>query len=261
MKAFKKVVRPCSVMEWSRVGHETPAKVFCTIELREGGELSITGVVGPTSNGDARGSCGQINETLQKAVDAGKVESYADGWDQDKLAQLLGIWDRWHLNHMSAADHAMRRDGWLAQREEAVWVHKYTLSREAMKQKTDAEDAAKKALKKGETFGYTPEQLEAVNRPYSTQRITETATPPATPDHYSPADRYLPGGGKVAEGPERKTMGWLRPDEHPRGLLGKKHPETGNGYGSAWYREDVPEDVLQWLADLPAADVRHPWGS
>lgn len=261
MSTFKKVIRPCSVMEWSRTGQETPARVFCTVELRAGGELSITGVVGPTSNGDARGSCGQIDSTLRQMITDGKVESYAEGWDAEMLAKLLDIWDAWHLNHMRAYTAEMKRDGWDKLAAKEAWVHKYTLSAEALRQCRDAKAAAEKALKKGETFCYTAEQLEAVNRPYSVQRITDTSAPPTTPEHYSPAERYLPGGGKVVEGAERKTMGWLRPDEHPDGLLGRKHPETDKGYGSAWYKFDVPADVLDWLRGLPAADVRHPWGS
>ncbi len=33
-------------------------------------------------------------------------------------------------------------------------------------------------------------------------------------------------------------------------------PETGEGYGAAWYKSDVPNDVIEWLAKLPASD-RH----
>lgn len=51
MKDFTKVVR---------VGRGSNGQVFVTIKY-EDGELSLTGVEGPNSNGDCKGSCGQIN--------------------------------------------------------------------------------------------------------------------------------------------------------------------------------------------------------
>ena len=36
------------------------------------------------------------------------------------------------------------------------------------------------------------------------------------------------------------------------------NPE-GERYGSKWWREDVPEDVLVWLAALPDADRKPAW--
>lgn len=50
---------------------------------------------------------------------------------------------------------------------------------------------------------------------------------------------------------EQKTAGWVLPEEHPEGLLTKACGECGYRYGSAWLYEEVPEDVLQQLYDLP----------
>lgn len=36
-------------------------------------------------------------------------------------------------------------------------------------------------------------------------------------------------------------------------------PETGYKYGSAWLREEVPEDALEFLASLPETDVKPAW--
>lgn len=44
---------------------------------------------------------------------------------------------------------------------------------------------------------------------------------------------------------------WVPPDEHIEGLLGRKCVACGYKYGTAWLHEDVPEDVLRWLRDLP----------
>lgn len=37
------------------------------------------------------------------------------------------------------------------------------------------------------------------------------------------------------------------------------NPDNGYKYGSAWLREEVPADVLQFLADLPATDKTPAW--
>lgn len=42
-------------------------------------------------------------------------------------------------------------------------------------------------------------------------------------------------------------LGWVRPDEHPDGLLGKPCRVCGYKYGTGWQYEDVPEVVLDWL--------------
>jgi hypothetical protein len=66
-------------------------------------------------------------------------------------------------------------------------------------------------------------------------------------DPNKPADTY----GLHFEGQTHASwnlLGWIRPDEHPDGLLAKPHPECGYRYGSAWLYEPLPGDVL--------ADVR-----
>lgn len=67
--------------------------VYVTIRFSEDGRLSITGVVRPTTSGDAD-SCGQITDTLLD-----QNFRNADGIDCIRLAE---IWDRWHLNDMVA---------------------------------------------------------------------------------------------------------------------------------------------------------------
>jgi hypothetical protein len=51
---------------------------------------------------------------------------------------------------------------------------------------------------------------------------------------------------------------WVDRAEHPEGLLSVPCPTCHYKYGSAWLREDVPEDVLTFLEGIPATD-RCPW--
>lgn len=50
-------------------------------------------------------------------------------------------------------------------------------------------------------------------------------------------------------------LGWVRPDEHPDGLLTRPCPTCGYRYGTAWLHEDVPADVLDWLRRFPLVEA------
>lgn len=163
MKDFTKVVR---------VGRGSNGHVFVTIKYKDG-ELSLTGVEGPKSNGDCKGSCGQINMSPSWGITA-----YAPGFSVEIEKQLRDVWGAWHLNHMRAGSPAQR----------AVAA---TLP-------------------------------ESMRRDYKAmkQALREAGVDP------DPA--YLHKGKPYA-------------------------------YGSAWLRDDVPEDVLLWLQSLPATDIMPAW--
>lgn len=76
--------------------------IFCKIEYQDG-RLSLSGVEGPTHDGNCRGSCGQIVMHLR-----GCEESVvpATGWDTATLKQFFSVWDRWHLNDLTAGSPA-----------------------------------------------------------------------------------------------------------------------------------------------------------
>jgi hypothetical protein len=58
---------------------------------------------------------------------------------------------------------------------------------------------------------------------------------------------------------EKKLAGWTYPNQHPEGLLCKPCPVCGYKYGSAWLFEEVPSDVLAWLAALPDTRIIPAW--
>lgn len=77
------------------------------------GRLSITGVVGPRSNGDAYGSCGQISDTIREAINAGEFKpNDAQGWTVPDVLSFLDLWDRYHLNDMRPECEHQRAAGW-----------------------------------------------------------------------------------------------------------------------------------------------------
>lgn len=259
MEPFLKIVRPGLVPVWSQSGSRR-ASLFVTIKFNEKGELSITAVEGPLSNGDALGSCGQ--------ADGLDVKEFAPGWDSAMVERLGAIWHEWHLNRMRPYDTAMKADGWRELAARPMLGYRFSLTSSAWEARRAAEKSALDALREGEPFEPSPAEFRAASREMSYWHWIAEGEP-------EPAPRVCPYDGAVYERerditghnkggvkpPERKTLGWLQKHEHPEGLLSKVHPVSGNGYGRAWYGEDVPADVLQWLRDLPDADKAHPWGA
>ncbi|MCR4331052.1 MAG: hypothetical protein NUV49_04215 [Patescibacteria group bacterium] len=62
--------------------------------------------------------------------------------------------------------------------------------------------------------------------------------------------------GVIANRDERGVLAiWVRKSEHPEGLLCEPCPVCGYKYGSAWLKEEVPEDVLSFLVSLPDSGI------
>lgn len=93
-QSFTKVVQPGVALGEGRL--------FVTIRW-DGTRLSFTGVAGPMSNGDCRGSCGQVHRLLDDTL------SCVDEWTPTTVRVLRGLWDRWHLNDMRAGCVHQRR--------------------------------------------------------------------------------------------------------------------------------------------------------
>lgn len=90
MDNFTKVVR---------IGLGPDGNVFAKITFKDG-NLSITGVEGPRSDGDCIGSCGQI------IMHDWCIKQYAPGWDVETERRFREVWEQWHLNDMTAGSPA-----------------------------------------------------------------------------------------------------------------------------------------------------------
>ena len=82
---MKKIINPCMCKTY-----EGKARGFVKIEY-DGGRLSLCGVIGPMSNGDARGSSGQCVDEIRNGTPV-------KGWTREMLNKLCDIWDEWHLH-------------------------------------------------------------------------------------------------------------------------------------------------------------------
>lgn len=237
---MRKIVNPCVCSTYYG-----DAKAYAKIEYADG-RLSICGVVGPKRNGDCTGSAGQCVDEIR----GGKP---GEDWSEEMLQKFCDIWDEWHLNDMRAYCHHMKELGWVEQLQEKVKITKWDVTREVRDKARDAEKRAIQCLKNGETFVPTPEETMYANVGHGVTTYNDEL--PEHPEFYEFKERDCLGHPNV----EYKTRGWIRHTEHELGFLGKKCPVCGYGYGSAWIKEDVPQEVIDWLFALPDARTKPAW--
>lgn len=232
----------------------------------DNGKLSITGVIGPKSNGDADGGCGQIsmefehrnpahNDKRYSHLITPKEITFAPGWTADKWLDLLDIWETWHLNDMQAGCEHQTGPEWDTRRE--LSIYHFRLAPTVEDQIRDAKQRAKACITSGQTFTPTPEETRLANLP---DQITyTTAELPATlaRDYIANGPRY--DKDHYNKPVETKTAGWVRQDEHPEGLLCKPCPVCGYKYGTEWRMKALPDSVAQFIQSLPDTDKTPAW--
>lgn len=219
---------------------------FCKIEFSKG-KLSISGVIGPRSNGNCKGSCGQCVDEIREGTPA-------EGWTKEMVNRFCDLWEKWHLNDMRPYCPHQKELGWDKLAGKRVTLYNYRLNRMAFDKKKAAENAALDALRQGETFSPTEEQVLFATIPYSVKLPEEISGENAL--YYEPKKPLFPGDERATE---VKTLGWLKPDEHPDGILCKPCPVCGYKYGTSWLKEEVPSDVIDWLFALLDTTVRPAW--
>lgn len=223
--------------------------VFARIEFNEG-RLSVSGVVGPLSNGNARGSCGQIIMSFKEYDGRGYCSladiTLAPNWTPDLLKAFFDIWDRWHLNDMRANCEHQKGAEWDTSKK--IELVSYGFTQAAYDERSNARYLAAVAAEKGEVAQLTERQRAMVASDHWFKTI------------YSPPDADSPlSGCYEVKKRETKTAGWVRHEEHPDGLLGKPCAVCGYKYGTAWKREEVPASVIAFLQSLPETDVTPAW--
>ena len=177
-----------------------------------------------------------------------------EGWTKEMVQRLCDIWDEWHLNDMRPYCQHQKALGWDKLASKTVTLYNYKLTQEAYCKQEAAKRAAIQALKNGETFTPSTEQAKYASLPYSITTSAEISGEDAM--NYEPKKPLYSGD----KGPtEVKMLGWLTPEEHPDGILGKPCPVCGYKYGHSWKMEKVPEDVIKWLFSLPNTAVNPAW--
>lgn len=221
-----------------------PMNVYAKIEITnkdgKGQALSISGVEGPTNDGNARGSCGQIVMDLDPAD-----ITPAPGWTLELIREFLAVWDRWHLNDMRANCDHQTGEEWDTSKQlglqEYTWGDKY--------------HGRRRAIENGSATVEEYTEYQAIS-----PRVLAVTIGIKRPKYETPEIAELLAAGWVKPGKqETKTAGWVNPEEHPDGLLGKPCPVCGYKYGYAWNYEPLPAGVVDFLKSLPATDRRPAW--
>ena len=231
--AFEKTVRLGTKPRHE--GSEQNMSVYAKIRYSKDGKLSICGVEGPFSNGNAAGSCGQIYDHLD-------IERPAPKWDAAMIAKFADIWDKWHLNDCTPNCEHQIGEAWTPKNVEIIT---YRLNDETWKAQKALKKSTDERLLTGKSVTLTDDEIGLLELPWETKR---------TPD----ADAVGRGCYDVQKR-ETKSTGWLTEHDHPDGYLSKPCPVCGYKYGSKWLTVEVPADVLDWLQALPDTDKEPAW--
>lgn len=241
---MKIIVNPCNIIKlWG--SHETKVPVFCKIELLEG-KLSITGVVGPKPNGNCYGSCGQC-------VDEVRTGTPTKNWTNEMLQKFCDIWDEWHLNDMRPYCTHMKEMGWNKLASEKIEVKTYHLTLEALKKQKEAKERALESFKTMRGFFPTPDECMYYNLPYEVKTYNDS--PLLHAECYEFKKKNCLGYSNI----EYKSRGWINYSENELGLLGRECPVCGYKYGHSCLTEEIPQNVIDFLTNLPKSTKIPAW--
>lgn len=207
------------------------------VEIRKDGELSISGDIARNDRDFI--SCGQCNEEIGAHMQNDAIE-YRAGWSREKLAKVLDIWDKWHLNHMHPECEHQEAQGWRELAGEYVTIYGFKLDRDVSKLQRDIEEKVLNSIKSKGLARVTEEEKNILNLEYSLRSLEKDA-----PEYYvsCASDSYW--------GDKSERRGFIRYDEHPEvGLLCKPCNVCDYKYGTAWTRRVLPDEVIQFVCEL-----------
>ncbi len=242
---MNKVINPVLCTVRTVRGNQQKARGYCDINYDDG-KLSITGVVGPMSNGDCKGSAGQCVGSIRDGEPNTK-----EGWTREMVDKFCDIWGRWHLNDLNPCCKHQRELGWIDQAREPMYKYHYKLRREAADKKRMVEKSAMSHLRDGISFAPTAEQ--------SFYARLDNFIDGYKPVEEDLADYYEPFWSISRGAIERTERGFVRFDEDDQGILLKPCPVCGYKYGTAWQTEEIPQDVIDWLFALPNTKIQPAW--
>ena len=248
MKTLDKIINPSG-------------DLFCKISITEDGKLSISGVEGPKPNGDARGSCGQIDmgyfhrrpeHNDKRYSNPKRLIHFNPGWNEALWWDFLEVWKEWHLNDMRANCEHQTGPDWTSK---DVTIYHFRLTDEAVKMKDGARKAAVQSLETGAPFTPTAEQCFLGTLEHSLE--LDVPNPPGKLGlYYGPRTSLYAGDKGVTE---TKQTGWLKQSEHPEGFLSKACPVCGYRYGTSWLKKELPKSVIEFLTALPETKTQPAW--
>lgn len=144
-------------------------------------------------------------------------------------SEILRLWELYHLNDMRPECEHQAAEGWRDKAAEEVPLYKYTMTPEAIQQESEIKRRVLKAAKNGESWKLPENERLVLSLDYS---ITS---------HLANLPEYIAPFYELKK-TEKKALGWLREDEHPKGLLSKACPVCGYKYGHSWVYFPIPAE-------------------
>ena len=143
--------------------------------------------------------------------------------------EIYRLWKLYHLNDMHPECIHQVAAGWKEQAAEKVTLYIFTMTVDAIRERDSLKRRILTAAQNGEAWKTSPEEQLLLSLEYSVKSENE-----ALPDNIKV---YY----KLKE-TEIKACGWLHPEEHSRGILGKPCPVCGYKYGHGWQYFPIPAD-------------------
>lgn len=222
---------------------------YVTVEFRSG-KLSITGVEGPTSNGNSLGGCGQIT------LDASKMNLDGD-WTPAMVIKLQSVWDEYHLNDLKPYSLAMKAAGWDKLATKPIFKYEFSMTPTVGAELVALKELIIQQAVSDKQVSLNEDQKTLLTSPTYKNVYCYPDEIPILPRFMERSKDVLGKGHLFEKPPEAKNLGWILQTEHPDGLLCREL--DGEGYGKKWYFHPIPEDVLDWLESLPEAMRKSPW--
>ena len=147
--------------------------------------------------------------------------------------EIFNLWTKYHLNDMHPECKHQAELGWTQKASEEVKIYHYCMTVEAIRKQNKIKAEVERRLLNGETVKLSDEELKFYSMKYSKTSCQESSN-----SNYK-LDRI-----------KKRTLGWLKENEHPEGILSKSCPICGYQYGSSWNYFPIPQKDEQRILSL-----------
>ena len=191
------------------------------------------------SEGLAFSACGEIwNDNHSDVVSAGQnLDELAKYIHDDRFDRIYAMWQKYHLNDMHPECEHQRELGWPEEAHRSTFVYTYILNSDTLRKRYKIKSSVMERIKKGETGSLSGSDRDLLNLKYEI-KTWEGCLPEDIASYY------------ILYKIDKKTLGWLKPEEHPDGLLCRPCPVCGYRYGTAWKYMPIGPDDLQTIKSL-----------
>lgn len=170
------------------------------------------------------------------------LDSIAPYIHDSRFPEILRLWKLYHLNDMHPDCIHQAAQGWQELAREQVTIYNFTLTLDAIRAQNSLKKRILNAAQNGSAYQTSPAEQLILSLDYSIKTETDTL-PENVAEFYKLKDT------------EQKALGWLHPEEHSRGILGKPCPVCGYKYGHGWQYFPIPAEDEEIIYRLMKEEV------